>query len=87
MYGLPISPSLIRRRIREEIERNRYVTDLRVIDRLLLKGRQEFQETLNIWKQEPHIMGIMLQKKDNPQKSFLEKFFTVRLFDSVGLPC
>ncbi|GJJ09366.1 hypothetical protein Clacol_003588 [Clathrus columnatus] len=75
MYGLPVTPAFIRRRIREEFERNRYIEDVRIIDRLLLKGQQEYQETMNVWKQEPHILGILLQPKERPHKSFMEKFF------------
>jgi len=77
MYGLAISPSLIRRRVREEFERARYVTDVRVADRLILRWHQEFQETLNVWKQEPHVMGMLLQPKVKEKKTFLEKFYIV----------
>ncbi|TFK57956.1 hypothetical protein BDN72DRAFT_730262, partial [Pluteus cervinus] len=65
----------IRHSIRERFEKNRYVTDPRAIDVLILKGRQEYQETLNCWKQNDHIMGILLQSKEKPQKSFLQKFY------------
>jgi NADH dehydrogenase (ubiquinone) 1 alpha subcomplex subunit 6 len=78
LYGLSISPSLIRQRIREEFERNRYIDDVRVIDRLILKWQQEYQETMNCWKQEPHIMGMLLQSKERPKETFLEKFYKVR---------
>lgn len=37
-------------------ERNRHITDVAVLDVMLLKGYQEFQETMNCWKQTPHIM-------------------------------
>lgn len=51
MYALNVPPSLIRARIREQFERNQHVQDPTVMDVLLLKGRQELQETLNVWKQ------------------------------------
>lgn len=51
------------------------MTDTRVIDVLLLKGRQEYQETLNCWKQLDHIMGILLAPRGRPQRTFLQKFY------------
>ena len=56
-------------------EANRNVTDLRAIDVLLLKSRQEYQETLNLWKQTDHIMGILLKPQSRPQRTFLQKFY------------
>ena len=37
-------------------DRNSHIKDVAVIDVLLLKGYQEYQETMNAWKQAPHIM-------------------------------
>lgn len=56
-------------------ETNRTVSDVRVIDMLLLKSRQEFQETMNMWKQPDHIYGIMLQPKERPPQTFLQRFY------------
>ena len=42
---------------------------------LLLKGRQEFQETVNGWKQTDHVAGILLKSQDRPQRTFLQKFY------------
>lgn len=52
VYQLNLSVFDLRTKIREQFAKNQHVTDLRVIDILLLKGRQEYQETMNIWKQE-----------------------------------
>lgn len=62
------------------------MTDTRVIDVLLLKGRQEYQETLNCWKQLDHIMGILLAPRGRPQRTFLQKFYegAYRRLCSVG---
>jgi NADH dehydrogenase (ubiquinone) 1 alpha subcomplex subunit 6 len=43
---------MIRIKIRQEFEKNRAVTDLSIIDMLLHKNQQEYQETMNCWKQE-----------------------------------
>ncbi len=70
-----MTPTFVRHCIRAHFEENRYVTDTRVIDVLLLKGRQEYQETLNCWKQLDHIMGILLAPRGRPQRTFLQKFY------------
>lgn len=43
---------MIRLKIRQDFERNREITDLGIIDMLLHKNQQEYQETMNCWKQE-----------------------------------
>ncbi|KAG6879634.1 hypothetical protein C0992_000269 [Termitomyces sp. T32_za158] len=78
LYGLDVSPTQIRHAIRERFESNRYVTDPRAIDVLLLKGRQDYQETMNCWKQVDHIVGILLKPQTQPQKTFLQRFYEGR---------
>ena len=75
MYALTCSPLTVRQAIRAEFERNRYIDDPKVIDVLLHKSRQLYQEALNGWTQEPHILGILLAPKERPERSFLEKFY------------
>ncbi|KAL1938902.1 hypothetical protein VTO73DRAFT_11055 [Trametes versicolor] len=83
IYALNVTPTFVRHCIRAHFEENRYVTDTRVIDVLLLKGRQEYQETLNCWKQLDHIMGILLAPRGRPQRTFLQKFYEGRDEDAV----
>jgi hypothetical protein len=52
LYALNISPSMIRIKIRQEFEKNKAVTDVNIINMLLHKNQQEYQETMNCWKQE-----------------------------------
>jgi len=52
LYALNVSPSAIRLKIRQDFEKNRDIEDLNVINLLLHKNQQEFQETMNCWKQE-----------------------------------
>ncbi|KAF8900451.1 NdufA6 NADH-ubiquinone oxidoreductase 14.8 kDa subunit [Gymnopilus junonius] len=75
IYALPVSPDYVRHAIRQRFEQNRHVLDQRVIDTLLLKGLQEYQETMNSWKQYDHVMGILLTDINKPQKTFLQKFY------------
>ncbi|GLB44205.1 putative complex I LYR family protein [Lyophyllum shimeji] len=78
LYALNVSPARVRHAVRERFEKNRYVTDKRAIDVLLLKGRQEYQETMNCWKQVDHIMGILLPSQSRPPRTFLQKFYEGR---------
>lgn len=89
LYALNVSPAYVRNSIRERFEKNRYVTDMRAIDVLLLKGRQEYQETLNCWKQRDHVEGILLAPQHRPQRTFMQKFlegeWSSRLVDAFWL--
>jgi hypothetical protein len=75
IHGLTIPPSLIRSRIRAEFERHRYVEDPAVLDILIQKNRQSFQEIMNAWSQESHILGVLLKDKSKEPKTFLQKFY------------
>ena len=62
--------------IRQRFERNRHLTDSNLIDILLHKSRLEYQETMNFWKQEPHVLGPLLTgNRERPHRTFLQKFF------------
>lgn len=52
LYALNVAPSMIRLKIRQDFEKNKEITDLPIIDMLLHKNQQEYQETMNCWKQE-----------------------------------
>lgn len=78
-YALPVSVGHFRHAIRQRFEMNRHVTDLKAIDVLLLKGHQDFQETMNTWKLPDHVMGILLKPQARPQKTFMQKFIEGRL--------
>lgn len=52
LYALNVSPSAIRLKIRQDFERNRKIDDINIINVLLHKNQQEYQETMNCWKQE-----------------------------------
>ncbi|WWC68748.1 uncharacterized protein I206_102682 [Kwoniella pini CBS 10737] len=80
LYALNVSPSLVRLKFRQDFERNRdTITDLSVMNIMLLKNQQEFQETMNAWKQEPHVMQWFKRFDDpTPPKTFLEKFYASR---------
>ncbi|KAJ9051862.1 ndufa6 NADH-ubiquinone oxidoreductase subunit [Entomophthora muscae] len=58
LYILDFPYSVIRAKIREEFEKNRYVNDLKLIDILIFKGNAELEETMKLWKQvdQPHVL-------------------------------
>lgn len=50
--------------------------DLRAIDVLIFKGRAEYQETINIWKMDTHIMNYFSKEESPPKpRGFLENFY------------
>ncbi|RFU80326.1 nadh-ubiquinone oxidoreductase b14 subunit [Trichoderma arundinaceum] len=57
MYNIPLPVSTLRTRIRQEFERNRFANQLSVVDVLLFKSHAEYQETMNFWKQQTHILA------------------------------
>jgi len=83
MYALSVSPAYVRHAIRQKFEKNRYISDPRAIDVLLLKSRQEYQETMNCWNQTDHIMGVLLKSDERPHRTFLQKFYEGRDEDAV----
>ncbi|KAJ9643074.1 hypothetical protein H2201_004879 [Coniosporium apollinis] len=64
MYSLNIPVSRIRTKTRQEFERHRYVAQLPVVDVLLFQSHQEYQETLNYWKQLTHVLKYFRAEED-----------------------
>ncbi|CAF0884683.1 unnamed protein product [Adineta ricciae] len=67
----------LRDAIKENFMRNKHVTDLRVIDLLVVRGQMDFVETAEIWRQQ-HNTATMDRKKDTYKKKpvgFLERFY------------
>ncbi|KAL5478813.1 NDUFA6 [Sanghuangporus weigelae] len=83
-FSLPSTATDIRRIIRAEFERHRYVSDPKVVDILLLKGRQQYQEVMNSWAQDSHVLGIVFAPKERPRRTFLQKFLEGRDEDQVS---
>lgn len=55
-----MSASSVKARIRQEFEANKFKRNLKEIDVLLFKGRIEYEETMNFWKQKTHVMRFRL---------------------------
>ena len=58
LYAANLPATAIRAKVRQEFEKNKYVDDLEAVDVLLLKGYQEYQETVNAWKMDSHLMSL-----------------------------
>ena len=56
LYALDVPPSVVRAKLRQKFEAHRHVRDIAVLDVMLFKAHIEYQETMNAWKQVPHIM-------------------------------
>ncbi|KZS89410.1 NdufA6 NADH-ubiquinone oxidoreductase 14.8 kDa subunit [Sistotremastrum niveocremeum HHB9708] len=85
IYGITeITPSELRHKFRQSFESQvRGIEDVKVADVWLHKMRVDYQETMNCWKQTPHVMGILLAEKPRHQQTFLQKFYTGRDEDQV----
>ncbi|KAF2650020.1 NADH dehydrogenase, alpha subcomplex, subunit 6 [Lophiostoma macrostomum CBS 122681] len=64
MYTLSLPVSTVRTKMRQEFERHRYVNQMRTVDVLLFNSHQEFQETLNYWKQLNHVLKYFRAEED-----------------------
>ncbi|KAI9721452.1 MAG: hypothetical protein M1812_002214 [Candelaria pacifica] len=90
MYSLNMPVSAVRTKVRQEFERHRYVSQMPVVDMLIFKSHTEFQETLNYWKQLPHVLKYF-RADENPNarlpKNFMSGFLEVRktLLDGMRL--
>lgn len=63
LYAANFPATAIRAKIRQEFEKNKYVDDLEAVDILLLKGYQEFQETINAWKMDSHLYRMFAKEE------------------------
>nr|QBH67471.1 hypothetical protein UE_1405 [Ustilago esculenta] len=79
LYALDVPPSTLRAKFRTQFEKNKTIKDLAVLDLMLLKAQQEYQETMNGWKQVPHIMKWFAEEEAPARpEGFLEKFYVSR---------
>lgn len=56
LYELDMPVASAKTKIRQEFERHRFESDLKLTNVLYMKGQMEFQELINFWKQQCHVL-------------------------------
>ncbi|ESO10027.1 hypothetical protein HELRODRAFT_73194 [Helobdella robusta] len=74
-YDVPLTVKDFRKKLHERFTENRSITDIRVIDMLVVKGQMDLVEAVNIWKTKGHIMAYFDKTPKDTPSDFLSKFY------------
>lgn len=84
LYALDVPPSTMRAKIRQKFEVNKNLKDIAVLDLLLHKGRLDYQETMNAWKQIPHIMKWFAEEEAARESGETSSSLSKRIFTNIS---
>ncbi|XP_076182877.1 NADH dehydrogenase (ubiquinone) B14 subunit [Ptiloglossa arizonensis] len=73
-YDIPKSEAECRKKLREEFRRHDKVTDIRVIDLLVVKGQMDLQEAAMMWKPKGTMMNYWKETWEPKPTDFMSKF-------------
>ncbi|XP_055631630.1 NADH dehydrogenase [ubiquinone] 1 alpha subcomplex subunit 6-like [Toxorhynchites rutilus septentrionalis] len=74
-YDIPKTVGECRLKLREQFDKHKDVTDVRVIDMLVIKEQMELKAIVNRWKQKSHLMRYWQDGCNPKPKGFLERFY------------
>ncbi|XP_060080126.1 NADH dehydrogenase [ubiquinone] 1 alpha subcomplex subunit 6-like [Ylistrum balloti] len=75
-FHIPLTTKQCKSRLRSQFNKNKDLSDLRVIDMIVIKGQMELMETVNNWKQRNHVMQLFDDHSEAAKsKDFLSKFY------------
>ncbi|XP_058837193.1 NADH dehydrogenase [ubiquinone] 1 alpha subcomplex subunit 6-like [Topomyia yanbarensis] len=74
-YDIPKSFEQCRSKLREKFLKHQAVSDVRVIDMLVVKGQMELKEVTARWKLKGHVMRYWNESQEPKPTDFLSKFY------------
>ncbi|KAI5697509.1 NADH dehydrogenase [ubiquinone] 1 alpha subcomplex subunit 6 [Diaphorina citri] len=75
-YDVPKSEEQIKEKIRSEFLKHKHVTDIRIIDMLVIKGQMELRETASLFKHKGQIMSYWKETLEPKPTDFISKFMS-----------
>lgn len=81
-YLFPFSIREMNEKLKEKFRENQHITDLRVIDMLIIKGHFDLHEVAQNWQQKPHIARHFNREISLPKSNdFMSKFLAGKTSD------
>uniref|UniRef100_A0A194AJ97 N-terminal Ras-GEF domain-containing protein n=1 Tax=Pinctada fucata TaxID=50426 RepID=A0A194AJ97_PINFU len=74
-YDVPITKKEAEEKLKERFRENAHVTDVRVVDILIMKGQMELDEVMEHWMGNMHVMKFFKDTQPEKPSDFLSKFY------------